>query len=56
MKFVEPRPVTDPEAAARKLLELANAVEPVQPHPHREDQRAVPVSVQGHACGMQGRP
>ena len=29
-KFVQPRPYADPEAAARKLLELANAVEPMQ--------------------------
>jgi hypothetical protein len=25
MKFVEPRPFADPEAAAQKLIELANA-------------------------------
>jgi hypothetical protein len=30
MKFVEPRPFADPEAAARKLIEIANSVEPVQ--------------------------
>jgi hypothetical protein len=30
MKFVAPRPFADPEAAARKLVELANAFEPVQ--------------------------
>jgi hypothetical protein len=30
MKFVEPRPFADPEAAARKLLDLANAFEPIQ--------------------------
>jgi hypothetical protein len=30
MKFLSDRPFADPEAAARKLLELANAVEPVQ--------------------------
>jgi hypothetical protein len=30
MKFVEPRPYSDPEAAARKLMEIANSVEPVQ--------------------------
>jgi hypothetical protein len=30
MKFTEARPYADPEAAARKLLELANAFEPVQ--------------------------
>jgi len=30
MKFVDTRPFTDPEAAARKLLELDKAVQPVQ--------------------------
>jgi hypothetical protein len=30
MKFVEPRPFADPEVAARKLVELANAFEPVR--------------------------
>ena len=30
MKFVEPRPLADPDAAARKLMELAHAFEPVQ--------------------------
>jgi hypothetical protein len=30
MKFVSDRSLADPGAAARKLLELANAVEPVQ--------------------------
>jgi hypothetical protein len=30
MKFVDTRPYADPEAAARKLLEIANSVEPVQ--------------------------
>jgi hypothetical protein len=30
MKFVTDRPFADPEVAARKLLELANAFEPVQ--------------------------
>jgi hypothetical protein len=30
MKFVGYRPLADPVVAARKLLELANAVEPVQ--------------------------
>jgi hypothetical protein len=30
MKFVADRPHADPEIAARKLLELANAFEPVQ--------------------------
>jgi hypothetical protein len=30
MKFVEPRPFADPKAAARKLVELAYAFEPIQ--------------------------
>jgi hypothetical protein len=30
MKFVAPRPFAVPEAAARKLVELANAFEPIQ--------------------------
>ena len=30
MKFVAPRPYAAPEVAARKLLEIANSVEPVQ--------------------------
>jgi hypothetical protein len=30
MKFVEPSHFTDPNAAARKLVEIANAVEAVQ--------------------------
>jgi hypothetical protein len=30
MKFVEPKPYADPEVAARKLVELANAFEPIQ--------------------------
>jgi hypothetical protein len=30
MKFVAPRPFADPDVAARKIIELANAVEPVQ--------------------------
>jgi hypothetical protein len=30
MKFVPDRPFTDPDAVARKLVELANAIEPVQ--------------------------
>ncbi len=28
MKFVNVRPLADPDAAARKIMELANAVEP----------------------------
>ena len=30
MKFVESHPYADPEAAARKLMEITNSVEPVQ--------------------------
>lgn len=30
MKFVQTRPYADPESAARRLMELASAVEPVQ--------------------------
>jgi hypothetical protein len=30
MKFVEPSGFTDPDVAARKLVEIANAVEAVQ--------------------------
>jgi hypothetical protein len=30
MKFVEPSHFTDPDAAARKLVEIANATEAVQ--------------------------
>ena len=30
MKFTEPRPYADPEAAMKKLLEIANSVEAVQ--------------------------
>jgi hypothetical protein len=30
MKFANPRPYADPDAAARKLLEIAQSVEPVQ--------------------------
>jgi hypothetical protein len=30
MKFVEPSRLTDPDAAVRKLVEIANAIEPAQ--------------------------
>jgi hypothetical protein len=30
MKSIQPRPFADPEAAARKLLELANAATPAE--------------------------
>jgi hypothetical protein len=42
MKFPAERPYANPEAAARKLIEIANTVEAVQERPylHREDQLA----------------
>ena len=30
MKFLDTRPFANPEAAARKLMEIANSIEPVQ--------------------------
>ena len=30
MKLIEPRPHADPEVAARKLVEIASTIEPVQ--------------------------
>ena len=33
MKFVDPRPSADPDAAARKLVEIANDVEAMQDGP-----------------------
>ena len=30
MKYAEPRAYADPEKAARRILEIANTVEPVQ--------------------------
>jgi hypothetical protein len=40
MKFATDYPYTDPEKAARKLVEIANSVEPAQewPHLHRTGQ------------------
>ena len=35
-KLIEPRPFADPEAAARKLMEIANSTEPVQDGIHIE--------------------
>jgi hypothetical protein len=49
-----PSPLADTEKAARRILEIANAVEPVQSRSisrrstqHREDQRPIPVRRQG---------
>lgn len=36
MKYAEPRPYADPDAAARRLMEIANVVEPVQGRIHIE--------------------
>lgn len=36
MKFVENSPLSDPDTAARKLMEIANAVEPIQGRIHIE--------------------
>jgi hypothetical protein len=30
MKYVEPRPYADPERAARRIVEIASTIEPVQ--------------------------
>jgi hypothetical protein len=30
MKFIEPRPLADPDAAARKLVEIASGIDAVQ--------------------------
>jgi hypothetical protein len=55
MKFAAARPYADPEAAARKLIEIANSVEAVQDGriQHRIDQRAVPVRSEGRAGRIQ---
>jgi hypothetical protein len=34
MKFVPDRPFADPDVAARKLVEIASTIEPVQDGPH----------------------
>ncbi|WP_213290670.1 hypothetical protein [Bradyrhizobium sp. sGM-13] len=36
MKYTDARPCADPEKAARRILEIANAVEPVQSRIHIE--------------------
>jgi hypothetical protein len=36
MKYTSPRPFADSEKAARRILEIANAVEPVQGRIHVE--------------------
>ena len=56
MKFIEPRPVADPEVAVRKLLKLANAFEPIQDGRIYIEKINGPVSVQGHTRRVQSRP
>ena len=49
------RPYSDPEKAARKILEIANSVEAMQEGDlHRVDQRAIPVPRERHAGRIQG--
>jgi hypothetical protein len=36
MKYTSPRPFADPEKAARRVLDIANAVEPIQGRIHIE--------------------
>jgi hypothetical protein len=36
MKYATTRPYADPEKAARRILEIANAVEPIQGRIHIE--------------------
>jgi hypothetical protein len=57
MKFAADRPFTNPETAARKLLELANAFEPVQDgRIYIEKINTVHLRSEGHAGGIQGWP
>ena len=58
MKFVTGRPFADPEVAARKIVELANAFEPIQDGRIyiQKINGAVSVRAQGHASGIQGWP
>ena len=56
MKFSPYRPYSDPEKAARKLLEIANSVEIVQDGRIYIEliKRTVPVPRERHAGGIQG--
>jgi hypothetical protein len=47
MKFIEPRPFANPDAAAYKLIELARAFEPMP-----ANRRAAPSRVEPKAIGM----
>jgi len=58
MKFAADRPYSDPEKAARKIVEIANGVEVVQDgrvYIELINGRAVPVSRERHAGRIQGR-
>jgi hypothetical protein len=56
MKFVAPRRYADPEAAAKKLMEIANSVAGAgRPHPYRVDQLAVPAGASRQPGRVQGR-
>jgi hypothetical protein len=44
MKYAEHRPYTDPEKAARRIMEIASTVEPVQ------DGRIHIDKINGHSC------
>jgi hypothetical protein len=58
MKFVQGRPYAQPEAAARKLVEIAAGIKPVPGGSdlHRAGQLAIPDRVQGQSTGVWGRP
>ena len=58
MKFAADRPYADPKKVARKIVKIANSVEPGQEGRilHRADQRAVPVPRERHPGGIQSRP
>ena len=57
-KFVEPRPYADPEAAARKLIEIANASEPYMDGriPIERINGPFLLRAEGHSRGIQGEP
>ena len=55
MKFAEPRPYADPEAAMKKLLEIASTVDPFKMGvSNRENQRAVSVRARRQAGRIHG--
>jgi Endonuclease NucS len=55
MKFVDARPYAQPEAAARKLAEIAAGIKPIQEADlHRAGQLALPDRVQGQPARVWG--